>query len=451
MAAAGSGQTLWTSRFAFLMASVGFAVGLGNIWRFPYVAGQNGGSAFVLVYLCCALAIGIPVVMAELMLGRRGKAAPPMAMAAVAAESGRSRQWRWLGGLGLATAWTIQVVYAVVVGWVLWYLFRAVLTGFAGVDAVTATANYDAVRADIRGMLLWTLIGLGITWLIVYAGLQDGVERAVSTLMPLLFVLLLLLAVFNAFSPGFVEAIDWLLSPDFSRVGPETLLAAVAQAFFSIGVGMGAMMTYGAYLPREYSISVSAVVIALVDTLVALLAGLVIFPAVFRFGLDPASGPGLIFETLPVAFAQMPGGHLFSSLFFLMLTAAGITSMVGFSESISAWLKERFALSRHLSATLVVGSVSVFSVLSILSYNVLGSLRLGGRNFNELFSFLSDQVMLPVGGLLIAVFAGWFMHREYSQNEFATLSEPAYALWRFLIRYLVPPALFLIFVLGIME
>ncbi|MEM1141023.1 MAG: sodium-dependent transporter [Pseudomonadota bacterium] len=449
MAAAGSGSAIWTSRFAFLMASVGFAVGLGNIWRFPYVTGQNGGAAFVLIYLACAFLIGVPILMGELMIGRRGNASPPIAMGNVAAESQRNKIWSLVGGMGLLAAYTIEIVYSVVVGWVLWYLFKAITTGFEGIDAASAEMQFNAVLGDNWGMLFWTLAGLLITGYIIWSGVQAGIERAVTVMMPLMFTLLILLAGFNYFAGGFMEALAWLFTPDFSKVTFSTVLAAIGQAFFSIGVAMGGMMTFGSYLPREISIGRSVFIIVIADTAVAVLAGLVIFPAVFKNGLDPAAGAGLIFQTLPVAFAQMPGGQLFAILFFLMLSVAGITSMVGLVESVNAWISERYGISRQNSALLVVGSIAVFSILSILSYNVLDGLRIGGRNFNDSMDFFSNQILLPLGGLLIAIFAGWFMYRRHSRDEFVALGDAGYRIWFFLIRYVVPPALGVIFVLGV--
>jgi len=449
MAAAGGAH--WSSRFAFLMASVGFAVGLGNIWRFPYITGENGGAAFVIVYLGCAVLIGAPILIAELMIGRRGQGSPPMAMANVASQNKRSRSWKVVGGMGLLAAYTIEIVYAGVVGWVLWYLYKAVTTGFVGIDAQAAEAAFGGVLADNLGMLFWTLVGLGITGLIIYSGVKAGIERAVSVMMPLMFMLLLGLAIYNYFAGGFAEAIDWLFTPDFSKIGAATVLAAIGQAFFSIGVGMGGMMTYGSYLPRSISITQSVLIIVFADTLVALLAGLVIFPAVFNYGLDPAAGAGLIFQTLPVAFAQMPGGHIFSVLFFLMLSVAGITSMVGLVESVNHWTEERFNIPRHKSALIVVGSVAVFSIISLMSYNVIGGVSMGGRNFNDIMDLFSNQVLLPLGGLFIAIFAGWAVTRESSEDELAPLSPFTYGLWRFLIRFVVPPAVLVIFVMGISE
>ena len=453
-----AGDVHWSSRFAFIMASVGFAVGLGNIWRFPYVTGENGGGAFVLVYLACAFGIGAPILIAEMLVGRRGQGSPPMAMAVVAAESGQSRQWRSVGAMGLVAAYTIEVIYAVVVGWVLWYLFKAVTTGFVGFDGAVANAEFAAVLDSSLGMLVWTLVGLTITGLIVFAGLKSGIERAVIVMMPLMFILLLGLAIYNYFVPaidsrehGFSQAFAWLFTPDFSTIRFGTVLAAISQAFFSLCIAMAGMMVYGAYLPKSVSITRSVLIIVMIDTGVAVLAGLVIFPVVFHNGLDPAAGAGLIFQTLPVGFAQMPGGYWFSVLFFLMLSVAGITSMVGLVEAVTAWIEERFNLPRHKSTIIVVGSIAVFSVLSILSYNILSQWPIAGRNFNDIMDVFSNQVLLPLGGLLIAVFAGWVMKKEASRDELNSLSFVQHAIWYFLIRYIVPPALLVIFIMGIID
>ncbi len=450
-----AGGAHWSSRFGFLMASVGFAVGLGNIWRFPYITGENGGAAFVLIYLACAFGIGAPILIAEILIGRRGQGSPPTAMASVAAENGRSKHWRLVGAMGLLAAYTIEIVYAVVVGWVLWYLFKAITTGFVGFDSITADAEFAAVLDDSLGMLFWTLVGLAITGLIIYAGVKDGIERAVTVLMPLLFVLLAGLAIYNYLTPptdsqghGFSRAVTWLFTPDFSKIGYATVLAAIGQAFFSLSAAMAGMMVYGSYLPKSVSITRSVLIIVTLDTCVALLAGLVVFPVVFHNGMDPAAGAGLIFKTLPVGFAQMPGGYGFGVLFFLMLAVAGITSMVGLVEAVNSWLEDRFDIPRHKSALLLVGSIAVFSVLSILSYNAMDHWTFNGKNFNDSMDYFSNQILLPVGGLLIAIFAGWFMSRESTQDELgATASE--YTVWYFLIRFVVPPAVLVIFVMGV--
>ena len=443
-----SGNAVWSSRFAFVMASVGFAVGLGNIWRFPYVTGENGGSAFVVIYLLCAIGIGIPCLMAEFLVGRRGGASPPTSMAAVARESGLSERWKVVGGLGVLTAYTIAITYAVVVGWVLWYLARAVFTSFSGFDAVVAETTFSGLLADNQAMVIWTVVGNLLVGGIIFAGVTSGIERAVTIMMPLMFSLLVGLSIYNFFAGGFFETLEWLFTPDFSKVTGATFLAAVGQAFFSIGVGMGGMMTYGAYLPRDFSVARGAGTIVMADTAIALLAGFVVFPAVFHFGLDMASGPGLIFQTLPVAFAQMPGGSLFAILFFIMLAVAGVTSMVGLLESVTSWTKEKLVISRQRSTILVVGSVTSLSVISVLSYNIWEDYRLLGLNFNELTEALYDKLLLPLAGLLVALFTGWFMSPAHSQDELRADAR-WYGPWRLLTRFVAVPAVALILITGL--
>ncbi|MFT5481667.1 MAG: NSS family neurotransmitter:Na+ symporter [Halieaceae bacterium] len=446
---AGSASAHWSSRFGFLMASVGFAVGLGNIWRFPYVTGENGGAAFVLVYLLCAFVIGVPILMAELMIGRRGGKSPPGSMREVATQEGESSRWQWAGGMNVLAAFLIEIVYCVIAGWVLLYLYKAVMTGFVGVDAGSATAAFDEILGSTGTMIFWTWTGLLITGGIIYAGVEKGIERAVTILMPTLFVLMVILVIFNMSSDGFGTAVTYLFSPDFSKINSGVWLAAVGQAFFSIGVAMAGMMIYGAYLPKSVSIGSSVVIVVIADTAVALLAGLVIFPAVFSYGLDPSGGPGLIFQTLPVAFAQMPGGHIFSVLFFLLLSVAAITSMVGLIEPMTAWLEEHKGFQRHKSAMAVLSVIGLLSLLSILSYNEIAELKIAGNNLNDSLDFFSNQVLLPLGGLLIAIFAGWFISSESASDELGMASQGIFKLWRFLIRWPVPAAITVIFVMGL--
>ena len=438
----------WSSNLGFVLAATGSAIGLGNLWKFPFITWKNDGGAFVLIYLVCIIAVGLPIMMAELLVGRRGGGSPPTAMAAVAAESGRSERWKVVGGLGVVTAYTIAITYAVVVGWVLRYLARAISAGFVGFDAATAEATFSGLLADNQAMVLWTLVGNLIVGGIIYAGVTAGIERAVTIMMPLMFSLLVGLSIYNYFAGGFIETLQWLFTPDFSKVSGATFLAAVGQAFFSIGVGMGGMMTYGAYLPRDFSIARGAGTIVLADTLIALLAGFVVFPAVFHFGLDMASGPGLIFQTLPVAFAQMPGGGVFAVLFFVMLSVAGVTSMVGLLESVTSWTKEKLNVSRQRSTILVVGSVTTLSVVSVLSYNIWADYQLLGMNFNQLTEALYDKLFLPMAGLLVALFTGWFMHRDASQDELRDDSQ-WFGLWRGLTRFIVVPAVALILITGL--
>ena len=442
-------QAHWNSRFGFIMASSGFAVGLGNIWRFPYVTGENGGAAFVVIYLICVFVIGIPILMAELLIGRRGGLTPPGSMRALAQQEGQSTHWQWAGGLNLLAAFLVQIVYCIIAGWVLLYLYLALTTGFTGNDAAASITTFESLKDRPGTMLLWTWTSLLLTGAIVFAGVEKGIERTVTILMPFLFLLLMVLVIFNIFSGGFETALTYLFQPDFSKISAEIWLEAMGQAFFSIGVALAGMMVYGAYLPKNVSIASSVWIVVIADTLVALLAGLIIFPVVFNFGFNPDCGPGLIFQTLPVAFAKMPGGHLFSAMFFLLLSIAAITSMVGLVESLTAWLEEHHGFKRHQSTLTVFVCVGLISSLSIFSYCEIANLNIAGRNFNDILGFVSYQLLLPIGGLLIALFAGWFISSESCREELQIKNEEYFKLWRFLIRWPVPIAVLGILIMGI--
>ncbi len=441
-------EKFFQSNFGFLMAATGFAVGLGNIWRFPYVTGENGGAAFVLVYIVCALCIGIPILIAEIMIGRRGQASPPDSMQRFAQEQGASSAWRGVGNLNLVTAFLIQATYCVVAGWVLWYLFKAIVTGFVGIDSVHAASAFSAVLGDIVGMLFWTIVALSITGTIIYFGVNKGIERSVRILMPTLFLLMVCLVNYNIIAGGFDRAITYLFTPDFSKITPPMILAAIGQAFFSIGVAMAGMMMFGAYLPKSFSIPRAALIIIVIDTMVALLAGLMIFPIVFRFGLDPAGGTGLIFQTLPVAFAQMPGGHLVAIVFFLLLSVAAVTSMVGLVEPLVARAEERWSMTRQKATGVVLAAIAVLAIFSVLSYNVIGDHRVLGFDLNGILDFTSNQIMLPIGGLLIAIFTGWVVKRSSSREELRMGS--LFSAWYLLIRYLVPFAIVVVLLTGLL-
>ena len=441
-------EKFFQSNFGFLMAATGFAVGLGNIWRFPYVTGENGGAAFVLVYIVCALCIGIPILIAEIMIGRRGQASPPDSMQRFAQEQGASSAWRGVGNLNLVTAFLIQATYCVVAGWVLWYLFKAIVTGFVGIDSAHAASVFSAVLGDIVGMLFWTIVALSITGTIIYFGVNKGIERSVRILMPTMFLLMVCLVNYNIIAGGFDRAITYLFTPDFSKITPPMILAAIGQAFFSIGVAMAGMMMFGAYLPKSFSIPRAALIIIVIDTMVALLAGLMIFPIVFRFGLDPAGGTGLIFQTLPVAFAQMPGGHLVAIVFFLLLSVAAVTSMVGLVEPLVARAEERWSMTRQKATGAVLAAIAVLAIFSVLSYSLIGDQRVLGFDLNGILDFTSNQIMLPVGGLLIAIFTGWVVKRSSSEEELRMGS--LFSVWYLLIRYLVPLAIVIVLLTGLL-
>ena len=439
----------FSSTFGFLMAATGFAVGLGNIWRFPYITGENGGGAFVIIYLGCALFIGMPILVAELLLGRMGKGNPPLAMANIAREQSRTPLWSHAGHLNLLTAFVIQGTYCVVAGWVLWYLFKAITTGFTDMTTEVAASQFNEVQDSINGMLVWSAVGLLFTSAIIYAGVNHGIERSVRVLMPTLFLLMVTLVIFNATQAGFTDALAYLFTPDFSRVDGGTFLAAVGQAFFSIGVGMAGMLIFGSYLPEKVSITRCVLIIIVIDTCVAMFAGLMIFPMVFRFGMDPASGPGLIFQTLPVAFAQMPGGQFVAILFFTLLSVAAITSMVGMMEPLVAWLEDTFGLPRHRATVTIFIAVGCLGILSILSYNVILGWAIGSMNLSGILEYLANHIMLPVSGLLITLFTAWQISKSRLRSELPLMPTAVFEVWHLLLRFLLPVAIIVILITGL--
>ena len=444
-----SGGSAWGSRSGFILASVGFAVGLGNIWRFPYVTGENGGSAFVLIYLLCAFGIGVPILMAEFLLGRRAQRSPPFGLAAIAQESGRSEKWSWVGKLTILTAFGILMSYAVVAGWVLYYFFLALTGNMLASSSTQSQSAFNNLLADPLALIFWGGVSLVSAALIIAAGVQQGIERAVKVLMPMLFALLVLLMVFNVFTGGMPQALDYLFTPNFSKVDGSTFLAALAQAFFSIGVAMAGMMMFGAYLPKTISIAQSAVIIVAADTVVALLAGLVIFPMVFHNGLDVGAGTGLIFQTLPVAFARMDGGAVVGAVFFLLLCVAAITSIVGLSEPVTGYVAERWQLSRRGATLAMFGTLFPFTVISALTFSTWSPVRLVGQSLDYWIEYLPNQVLLPVGGLLIATFAAWRLDRNISASELNFTSEVWFTVWFRLMRFVVVPSVFIILVTGL--
>lgn len=441
--------TAWGSRSGFILASIGFAVGLGNIWRFPYVTGENGGSAFVIIYLLCAFGIGVPILMSEFLVGRRGAKSPPYAIGGVSAEVGLKPGWSWVGNLTIVTAFGILISYAVVAGWVLYYFYQALQGTLLAATPELAAFRFEQVLADPVGLIFWGAVALGAAGAIIASGVQRGIERAVKLLMPTLFLLLMLLMIYNLFMGGMPAALDYLFKPDFSKVTGATFLAALSQAFFSIGVAMAGMMMFGAYLPKTVSIAQSAMIIVAADTLVALLAGLVIFPMVFHNGLDVGAGTGLIFQTLPVAFGRMDSGALVGGVFFLLLCVAAITSIVGLAEPVTGYVQERLGLSRRRGTVLTFGVLLPCSAISALSFSTWSGVTLFGQNLNYWIEYLPNQVMLPVGGLLIAVYVAWRLPQWLSTEELGMTNPQWFSLWWVLMRFIVVPALLIILLTGL--
>ena len=387
----------WSSRWVFMLAATGSAVGLGNIWKFPYITGENGGGAFVLVYLLCIVVVGIPVMMSEIMLGRRGRQSPINTMRTLAREERRNGLWQLLGFSGVLTGFLILSFYSVIAGWALSYVVQAVSGVFSGVTAEKSGELFGELVSNPGIQLFWHTMFMGMTMFVVARGVKEGLEKAVRLLMPALFVLLLILVGYAMSSSGFAQGFHFLFDPDFSKITTDGVLTALGHAFFTLSLGMGAIMIYGSYLPENVSITKATFIIAIADTVVALLAGMAIFPIVFASSLEPAAGPGLIFQTLPVAFGAMPGGLFFGTMFFVLLVFAAWSSAISIIEPVVAWLVESRGMSRRRGA-LVAGVITwALGIATILSFNLWSELKWLDKTIFDLLDYLTANIMLPLG------------------------------------------------------
>lgn len=445
-------QEQWSSRAPFLLATIGAAVGLGNLWRFPFIVGQGGGGAFVLVYLGFVLLIGIPVVMAELCIGRRGQSSPVSTMRKLAAEENRHPRWQLIGWLSIFIPLLGLSYYSVVVGWSIDYIGKAALNSFQGFSAEDSQASFQEMLDSPLRMLITHTLFIAAVVFVVSRGVRKGIEGFSKFMMPMLFLLLLIMVLNAIFNADIKSGLAFLFTPDFSKLTPAVVAMALGQVFFSIAVGVGVLMTYGSYIPKNFSLPLSATIIVFADTLIALLAGIAIFPVVFQYGLDPAGGPGLIFVTLPITFGQMPGGHLLGLLFFIMLFFAAFTTAIGMLEPIVAWFKDS-GLKRSLMAIWSGGAAWFIGIFSILSFNVWKDFKpfsfvplLQDKAIFDLLDFLIANFMLPLNGLLIALFAGWMMLPSSTFEELALQRKWLYDCWQFSIRYVAPIAICLIFI-----
>ena len=447
---------LWSSRLAFILAATGSAVGLGNIWKFPYVTGENGGGAFVLVYLLCIAIIGIPIMMAEVMIGRRGGHSPVNSIKAIAQRDGLNPAWKLVGAVGILAGFLILSFYSVIGGWAISYVGTTASGQLSGQTADAVGAIFSGLLSNPGTLLLWHTVFMALVMLVVAKGVRSGLERAVSILMPALFVLLLIVVSYAMTTGHFGQAAAFLFQPDFSKLTTSGVLVALGHAFFTLSLGMAVMMAYGSYLPKNISIAKTSITVSVIDTGVALLAGLAIFPIVFANGLEPGAGPGLIFQTLPLAFGQMPMGSLFGTLFFVLLIFAAWTSGISLLEPIVEWLEEQKGMNRTVS-TLGAGVVCwALGIASILSLNLwadfapLGFIpMLEGKTIFDLLDFFTANILLPLGGLLVALMAGWVMSKPAMEKELA-LSPGTFNLWFVTVRFITPIAVGVVFIYNLM-
>ena len=440
----------WSNWPTFILAAAGSAVGLGNIWKFPYIMGEYGGGAFVLVYLVCIAAIGVPVMIAEVMIGRRGRLSPINSMRVLAEESDGSRRWGGVGLLATAAAFLILSFYSVIAGWAMPYVGHALAGDFNGASPDEIGGLFGGLLGSPSSLLLWHTLFMALTVFVSASGVRSGLERAVSLLMPTLFVLLVVLMIYGMTTGHFGDAMAFMFATDFSKLSAEAVLTAVGHAFFTLSLAAGSMMAYGSYLKSGTSIAGTSTMIAGLDTLVALMAGLAIFPIVFANGLEPGAGPGLVFQTLPLAFGKMTGGWLIGTLFFFMLVIAAWTSSISLLESLVEWLSEK-GISRRTAAVAGGGAAWLLGVTTVLSLNVWSGFhpldaigRFEGMTLFDLYDYLTSNIMLPLGGLLTAVFAGWVLAKEASRDELRMGSW--YGIWRLLIRYVAPAGIVAVFI-----
>ena len=437
------------SKIGAILAAAGSAVGLGNIWRFPYEAGNHGGAAFILVYLACVFMLGMPIMIAEFTVGRRAKASTGKAFGILAPGT----QWNWLGRLGVLSGLLILGYYSVVAGWTLEYIITSLSNGFAGKGPEDYVAIFQNFSQDPVRPIVWCLVFLFLTHFVIVKGVKDGIEKSSKVMMPVLFILILVLAVCSMSLPDASKGLEFLLKPDFSKVNADVFLGAMGQAFFSLSLGMGCLSTYASYFGSDTQMGKTALSVGVIDTMVAILAGLIIFPAAFSVGIQPDAGPSLIFITLPNVFQQAFGGvpflaMIFSLMFYVLLALAALTSTISLHEVVTAYLNEQFGISRGRAAVWVTGFCVVTGVLSSLSLGVWDD-KFFGLGFFDLLDFVTAKLMLPLSGLLVSLFVGWYLKRSLSYEEltnYGLQKAPYFPIYMFILRYLAPIAIVLIFV-----
>ena len=428
-------QGAWIGKWTFILAATGSAVGLGNIWGFPYKAGTNGGGAFVLIYLLCILMIGIPIMISEIIIGRRSGNSPINAMKKTAIASDSSSLWQFVGWSGITAGILILSFYSVIAGICMNYIF---ISAFSS-GATSSTDQFSEVISSPLNLILWHTLFMFLTALIVSAGVKDGIGRMVKILMPMLGFLMIFMVIYSMINGNFSQAMSFLFAPDFSSITSETLLQAMGQAFFSLSLGMGSIMAYGAYMPKDQKVINTSLTVGSLDTLIAMLAGLAIFPIIFAFNLEPNSGPGLVFISMLSAFNQMQFGQIIGPLFFILLSIAALSSSISLLEPGVAYLAEEDILSRKKSAQVISFFIWILGIGSALSFNIWSDFKLiSDKNFLDSMDFIANQILLPLGGMFIAIFVGWFMKLSFIKEELGATTKIVFLLWRFFIRFIAP-------------
>jgi len=443
----------WNNRWTFMLATAGSAIGLGNIWKLPYMIGVNGGSAFVIIFLLCIFLVGIPLMMTEILLGRRAQKNPLDGMNALALEAKTSTHWKWLGGMGMVTGLLILGFYSVIGGWVLRYIGASASGAFSNITAMQSTENFNQLLASPFSLLFWHTVFMMMTMGVVARGVNSGLEKANNILIPALFSILLVLLGYSMSVGDMQTAYQFMFSLDFSKLTPTVVLSALGHAFFSLSLGMGSVMVYGSYLQKNVSIARTTIYIALADTMLGLLVGLAIYSLVFANQLEPSAGPGLIFQTLPIAFGHMPWGNLIATLFFMLVAFAAWTSAISLVEPAIAWIVENTRIRRKTAAFFLGLTIWLLGVAVVLSFNEWKEVKIVfGLNIFESLDKLTSTILLPLGGLLMAIFAGYFMKKDHVQDEL-NLAGYKFKLWQMTNSYIAPIAIAAVFLylLGVIK
>lgn len=428
-----------------MLATAGSAIGLGNIWKLPYMIGVNGGSAFVIIFLLCIFLVGIPLMMTEILLGRRAQKNPLDGMAALAHEANTTSHWKWLGGMGMITGLLILGFYSVIGGWVLRYIGASASGAFTNISATQSTENFNQLLASPLLLLFWHTVFMIMTMGVVARGVNSGLEKANNILIPALFCILLVLLGYSMSVGDMQTAYRFMFSLDFSKLSPTVVLSALGHAFFSLSLGMGSVMVYGSYLQKNVSIARTTIYIALADTMLGLLVGLAIYSLVFANQLEPSAGPGLIFQTLPIAFGHMPWGNVIATLFFMLVAFAAWTSAISLVEPAIAWIVENTRIQRKTAAFFLGLTIWLLGIAVVLSFNEWKEVKIVfGLNIFESLDKLTSTILLPLGGLLMAIFAGFFMKKDHVQDEL-NLDTHKFKLWQLTNNYIAPLAIAAVF------
>ncbi len=436
------------SKIGIIAAAVGSAIGLGNIWRFPYIAGENGGAAFLLVYLLFVFIIGMPVMLSEFLIGRSAQRNPIGAYKRLAPNT----KWPLVGYFGLIAAFLILAFYSTVAGWTLEYLYQAISQGFKGKNGEQLNELFVNFHTSGFRPLIWQVVFMFMTAFIVFNGIKNGIEKYTKILMPALLVLIIGLGIRSVTLTGASEGLSFLFKPDFSKLNADSFLQALGQAFFSLSLGMGTMITYGSYISKKDRLPGITFSVTMSDFAISILAGIAIFPAVFAFGIAPESGPGLVFITLPMIFEQIPGGYFFSIIFFVLLSIAALTSTISLLEVAVAYFSEELNISRKKATIIAAVSINLLGALCTLSQGPLSSLQLMEHNLFDVFDFVSANVMLPLGGFLLVIFLGWKLKKQIIVDEITNNNSFKFRLlpvFMFIIRYIAPIAIGIVFLNGL--